>query len=135
MQLLRGAITNKSIIYNWHDPDTSYLEAVFARGDRRLGRVIEEAWRNGAKFDAWSEYFDLERWQTAFRTCGVDPDFYARQERSYEEVLPWSHISVGVRPAYFLERAQSGLSERHYPGLPGAVHGMWRGQAAAVRQV
>ena len=101
VQLLRGAITNKSIIYNWHDPDTSYLEAVFARGDRRLGSVIEEAWRNGAKFDAWSEYFDLGRWLEAFRACGVDPDFYATRERAYEEVLPWSHISVGVRPAYF----------------------------------
>lgn len=108
VQLLRGAITNKSIIYNWHDPDTSYLEAVFARGDRRLAPVIEEAWRQGAKFDSWSEYFDLERWLTACRTCGVDPDFYATRERTKDEVLPWSHISVGVRPAYFWrEREQA----------------------------
>lgn len=101
VKLLRSAITNRSIIYNWHDPDTSYLEAVFARGDRRLGAVIEEAWRNGAKFDSWSEYFSLERWLDACKACGADPDFYAIRERPYEEVLPWSHISVGVRPSFF----------------------------------
>ncbi len=108
VDLLRSAITNKNIIYNWHDGDTSYLEAVFARGDRRLGAVIEEAWRNGAKFDSWSEYFDLGRWMKAFETCGVDPDFYALRERGKDEVLPWSHISVGVRPSYFWrEREQA----------------------------
>ena len=101
VQLLRSSITNKSIIYNWHDPDTSFLEAVFARGDRRLGPVIEHAWRSGAKFDSWSEYFNLDRWMEAFGACGVDPLFYTARERPYEEVLPWSHISVGVRPAYF----------------------------------
>ena len=69
---------------------------------------MREAWRQGAKFDSWSEYFDLERWLTACRTCGVDPDFYATRERTKDEVLPWSHISVGVRPAYFWrEREQA----------------------------
>lgn len=106
VQLLRSAITNKSIIYNWHDPDTSYLEAVFARGDRRLGAAMEEAWRNGAKFDSWSEYFDLDRWLKAFSACGVDPDFYATRERNADEVLPWSHISVGVNPKYFWRERQ-----------------------------
>ncbi len=108
VNLLRSAITNKSINYNWHDPDTSYLEAVFARGDRRLGAVIEEAWKQGAKFDSWSEYFDLDRWMKAFETCGLDPDFYALRERTKDEVLPWSHISVGVRPQFFWrEREQA----------------------------
>ncbi len=108
VNLLRSAITNKSINYNWHDPDTSYLEAVFARGDRRLGAVIEEAWRNGAKFDSWSEYFNLDRWMKAFETCGLDPNFYALRERTKDEVLPWSHISVGVRPQFFWrEREQA----------------------------
>ena len=106
--LLRSAITNKSITYNWHDGDTSYLEAVFARGDRRLGAVIEEAWRQGAKFDSWSEYYDHQRWLDAFKTCGVDPDFYAIRQREFSEVLPWSHISVGVHPKYFWrEREQA----------------------------
>lgn len=108
VNLLRSSITNKSINYNWHDPDTSYLEAVFARGDRRLGAVIEEAWNNGAKFDSWSEYFDLDRWMKAFETCGLDPNFYALRERTKDEVLPWSHISVGVRPQFFWrEREQA----------------------------
>ena len=108
VNLLRSSITNKSINYNWHDPDTSYLEAVFARGDRRLGAVIEEAWKNGAKFDSWSEYFDLDRWMKAFETCGLDPDFYALRERTKDEILPWSHISVGVRPQFFWrEREQA----------------------------
>ena len=108
VKLLRSAITNKSIIYNWHDPDTSYLEAVFARGDRKLGAVIEEAWRNGAKFDSWSEYFDLQRWLDACKSCGVDPDFYVTRERTFEEILPWKHISVGVNSKYFWrEREQA----------------------------
>lgn len=108
VNLLRSSITNKSINYNWHDPDTSYLEAVFARGDRRLGAVIEEAWKNGAKFDSWSEYFDLDRWMKAFETCGLDPDFYALRERTKDEILPWGHISVGVRPQFFWrEREQA----------------------------
>ena len=106
--LLRSAITNKSITYNWHDGDTSYLEAVFARGDRRLGKVIEEAWRQGAKFDSWSEYYDHQRWLDAFAACGIDPDFYAIRQREFDEVLPWSHISVGVHPKYFWrEREQA----------------------------
>ena len=94
--LLRGAMRNKSISYNWHDPDTSYLEAVFARGDRRLGRVIEEAWRRGAKLDAWTEYFDMERWMTTFADCGVDPAFYAYRVREKDELLPWMTVSTGV---------------------------------------
>ena len=108
VDLLRSAITNKAITYNWHDPDTSYIEAVLARGDRRLGKALEEVWRRGGRMDAWSEYFSFDRWMESFRAAGVDPDFYARRERSYEEVLPWSMISVGVRPSYlWRERNQA----------------------------
>lgn len=94
--LLRENMRDKSITYNWHDPDTSFLEAVFSRGDRRLGRVIETAWRQGAKFDSWSEYFDLGRWMDAFSTCGLDPHFYANRAREEDEVFPWEVTSVGV---------------------------------------
>ena len=94
--LLRGAMRNRSISYNWHDPDTSYLEAVFSRGDRRVGRVIEEAWRRGARLDAWSEYFDMERWLSAFEACGLDPAFYAYRIREKDELLPWMTVSTGV---------------------------------------
>ncbi|MCD7760803.1 MAG: TIGR03960 family B12-binding radical SAM protein [Clostridiales bacterium] len=104
--LLRRSITNKSIIYNWHDPDLSYIEAVLARGDRRLGKALEAVWRRGGRLDAWSEYFSFERWMDAFREAGVDPDFYACRERPYEELLPWSMISVGVRPQYLWRERQ-----------------------------
>ena len=109
VDLLRNAIkSNKSIIYDWHDPDTSYVEAILARGDRRLGRAIEEVWRRGGRLDAWSEYFDFDRWIDSVRAVGLDPDFYARRDRLYEEVLPWSMISVGVRQSYlWRERNQA----------------------------
>ena len=109
VNLLRDALHGKkSIVYNWHDPQTSYLEAVFARGDRRLADAIEWAWRDGAKFDSWSEYFDLERWQRAFAACGLDPDFYAHRPRKREELLPWSVTVTGVRDQFLWhEREQA----------------------------
>ena len=100
VKLLRETMTSRAITYNWHDPDTSYLEAVLSRGDRRIGGVIEAAWRMGAKLDSWSEYFSLERWLKAFEACGVDPDFYTVRERGRDEILPWSRVSMGVRPDF-----------------------------------
>ncbi|WP_294552422.1 TIGR03960 family B12-binding radical SAM protein [uncultured Pseudoflavonifractor sp.] len=107
VKLLRDNMRGRSISYNWHDPDTSVLEAVFARGDRRVADVIEEAWRNGAKFDSWSEYFDFQRWQDAFASCGLSMDFYAARRRDKDEILPWDMISTGVRKAFlWREREQ-----------------------------
>ena len=97
VKLLRDNMRDRSITYHWHDPDTSFLEAVFARGDRRVADVIETAWRMGAKFDSWSEYFDMDRWLQAFQRCGLSPEFYANRARDREEVLPWSRVSTGVR--------------------------------------
>ena len=96
VKLLREHMRGRSIKYNWHDSQTSFLEAVFARGDRKVADVIETAWRQGAKFDAWSEYFDFDRWLAAFEACGVDPAFYANRTREKEELLPWDVTSVGV---------------------------------------
>ena len=98
--LLRDAIKTKTVTYNWHDSDTSFLEAVLARGDRRLGKVLETAWRKGAHLDAWEEYFSLDRWLEAFDACGLDPHFYANRTRSEDELLPWSMISSGVTQDY-----------------------------------
>ncbi|MBR2490886.1 MAG: TIGR03960 family B12-binding radical SAM protein [Ruminiclostridium sp.] len=98
--LLRDNMRNKSITYNWHDPDTSFLEACLSRGDRRLADVIETAWKNGAKFDSWSEYFNFQTWMDAFQTNGLDPAFYANRERGKEEILPWKVISDGVKDSY-----------------------------------
>ena len=100
-QRLRDALKrDKSITYNWHDPQTSYLEAIFSRGDRRLADVLEWAWQHGAKFDSWSEYFDFQRWMDALAACGLDGDFYAHRERPRNEVFPWSRIDPMVTPEF-----------------------------------
>jgi len=97
VNLLREAIIAKNVVYNWHDPETSYIEATLSRGDRRMGAVIEDVWRNGGRLEAWSDYFNFTRWMKAFEKCGVDPSFYAHRERSRDEVMPWDCVDVGVR--------------------------------------
>ena len=105
--LLREHLRNRSITYNWHDPETSFLEAVLSRGDRRLADAIEEAWKHGAKFDSWSEYFRLQTWLDAFQTCGLDPAFYANRVRDREELLPWKTISDGVKESYLWKEREA----------------------------
>ncbi len=100
VKLLRDHMKNRAISYSWHDPETSFLEAVLARGDRRVADAIEKAWQKGAKFDAWSDCFSLGRWLEAFEQCGIDPAFYANRERGRDEVFPWSMISAGVSPGF-----------------------------------
>lgn len=99
---LRDAIKSKAINYNWHESALSYLEAVFARGDRKLCDVLVKAFEKGARFDGWNEYFNFELWQEAFEECGVDGDFYAYRERSYDEILPWDFIDIGVSKSYLI---------------------------------
>ena len=113
VDLLRDAFKkDRSITYNWHDPDTSWLEAVFSRGDRRLADVLEHAWEHGAKMDAWSEHFDLQRWLDALAACGLDGDFYAHRERPRNEVFPWCRIDPMVTPAFlWREREQCYASQ------------------------
>ena len=100
VKLLREAMNTKSVTYNWHPSPTSFMEAVISCGDRRLGKVIETAWRKGETLSAWEDYFDLNRWMGAFEECGLDPHFYANRRRSEDEILPWSMISCGVAPGY-----------------------------------
>ncbi len=108
VDLLRNSIKNKSIQYNWHEMETSYIEAVLARGDRRLGKLLETVWRKGGRLDSWSEYFSFERWMESFAETGIDPDFYALRERPKDEILPWSMIDIGVHPEYlWREREQA----------------------------
>ena len=108
VDLLRGSIKNKSIQYNWHEMETSYIEAVLARGDRRLGKLLETVWRKGGRLDSWSEYFSFERWMEAFAETGIDPYFYALRERPKDEILPWSMIDIGVHTEYlWREREQA----------------------------
>ncbi|MEI3140908.1 MAG: hypothetical protein V8S34_04725 [Lawsonibacter sp.] len=121
--LLRDALKrDKSITYNWHDPETSYLEAVFSRGDRRLADVLEYAWQHGAKMDSWSEYFDFQRWMDALDACGLDGDFYAHRERQKDEVFPWCRIDPMVGVARLsVAGAGAVLSVPDHPGLPHPV--------------
>ena len=99
----------KSIRYNWHQADETLLEGVFARGDRRIAAVIKEAYKNGALFDAWTEYWNYERWVEAFKTTGIDMDFYTLRERGADEIFPWDFINIGVTKKFLRkewERAQ-----------------------------
>ena len=102
VNLLRDSITAKNVQYNWHDADTSFIEAALSRGDRRVGGVIEAAWRRGARMEAWSDYFDYRRWLDAFADCGLDPVFYATRERAEDECLPWSRVDMGVNTSLLL---------------------------------
>ncbi len=100
VRLLRETMTARAITYNWHDPQTSFIEAVLSRGDRRIGEVIYEVWRNGGRMDSWSEGFSIQRWMDAFQACGIDPAFYANRERGKDEILPWDSVSMGVDKRY-----------------------------------
>ncbi len=99
-RLLKDAMPAKSVEYNWHAADLSRLEAVLARGDRRLGAVLEEAVKRGIRLDGWDEYFDYPTWLDCFAACGIDPDFYTVRGYGDEELLPWETISDGVQTAY-----------------------------------
>lgn len=100
---VKNQLNRKSIRYNWHEADVTVLEGVLARGDRRLGKAIRRAYENGCLFDAWSDFFDNEKWMEAFAKAGVDPDFYTLRKRSMDELLPWDFIDAGVTKE-FLKR-------------------------------
>ena len=101
-KLLKSHFYSKSIEYNYHAPDLSRLEAVFARGDRRVGRVIEEAMNRGARLDGWDEHFSYQTWLDAFEACGVDPDFYTVRGYDESELFPWDMFHVGVSKKFLL---------------------------------
>lgn len=106
---LRGLIKNKRITYNYHDSQVSYVEAIFAKGDRRLGQVLYRTWEKGCKFDGWSEFFDIDWWMEAFADTGIDPKFYAYRRIGYDELLPWQHLNPGVRMSYLVSEHQKAM--------------------------
>ena len=110
VQLLRENMTTKTVTYNWHDGQISFIEAVLARGDRRLGNVLEAVWRKGGHLDAWEEYFSLDRWLEAFDECGVDPAFYAYRRREKDEIMPWDTISSGVTKEYLWREHENAVA-------------------------
>lgn len=105
----------KSLKYNWHEAELTVLEGVLARGDRRVGAVIEEAYRQGALFDSWSEYFQNEIWMNAFADCGVSLDFYTTRERKLDEIFPWDFIDAGVSKEFLVREWQKAMQEEVTP--------------------
>lgn len=101
-KLLTESIKSRKIRPSWHDPSVSLIEAVLARGDRRLSEVIYTAWKNGCKSDSWGEHFKFDIWLDAFRKCGLDPEFYACRKREYNEIMPWEHIDYYVSKDFFI---------------------------------
>ena len=101
-QHLLSSLPSKKLSLSYHDAKTSFLEGVLARGDRRLGAVLEEAYRRGCNLDAWSEHFHFDTWMDCFAACGLDPAFYANRTRPYDEVLPWDHLDYGVSKAFLV---------------------------------
>lgn len=114
-KMLKSLIKDRKISYNWHDGSLSYLEAVFARGDRRLGRVLLKAHEAGCKFDGWQEHYDHQKWLSVFEEAGVDPDFYALRSRSFDELLPWDFIDIGVTKEFLQKEWEKSTEEALTP--------------------
>ena len=100
---LLSGVKSRKISVSYHQSDTSVLEGVLARGDRRLGEVIYKAWQKGCKFDSWDEYFDFSKWSESFAECNLTPEFYANRRREYDEILPWDHMDYGIRKEFLIE--------------------------------
>ena len=115
-KFLTGKIRNRKVQYNCHDAFLSTLEGLLARGDRRTGRLIYQAWKNGCTFDSWSDLFKEDAWHKAIEESGTEPAYYCYRERTKDEVLPWDHIDVGVTKNFLYreyQRAQAGEVTPH----------------------
>ena len=112
---VKEQLNHKSIKYNWHEADVTVLEGILARGDRKIAKAILKAYENGAVFDAWSEYYDNQRWLDAFEECGIDPDFYTMRERPLDEIFPWDFIDVGVTKEFLKREWQTAHGEKVTP--------------------
>ncbi|MBO5136525.1 MAG: TIGR03960 family B12-binding radical SAM protein [Clostridia bacterium] len=110
-KMLKDAIKSRNITYNWHQSTVSFLEAVFAKGDRRLGNVLISAVKNGCRFDGWDEHFNYEGWMKAFEENGVNPDFYCYRKIDHSEVLPWEHVDVGVTKNFLMKEHDKAYEE------------------------
>ncbi len=114
-RILKSRIRRKNIRIKFHKPERSILEGIFARGDRRLGNVILEAWRGGCKFDAWDEHFDNHKWENAFERAGIDKQFYLFRNRNEDENLPWDHISSGIMKQFLINERQKACEQKYTP--------------------
>lgn len=112
---VKEQLNRKSIKYNWHEADVTVLEGILARGDRRVGQAILKVYENGGIFDAWSEFFEYQRWISAFFECGIDPDFYTMRERPLDEILPWDFIDAGVSKEFLKREWKNAMEEAVTP--------------------
>ncbi len=112
---VKKQITKKQLKYQYHDVKLSFLEGVIARGDRKVAKAIYRAWQLGCKFDGWNDLFQYDKWIQAFEEVGIDPAFYANRERSYDEILPWEHISVGVSKQFLINEREKAMREEVTP--------------------
>ncbi len=114
IQSLKRMLPRKGINMKWHDPEQSFLEGVFSRGDRRLSLLLETAWKHGARLDGWSDYFNLSRWQKAADECGLVLNDYLLP-RDIDGVLPWQHLQSGIGQDFFKEELKKGMAEHYTP--------------------
>lgn len=110
-----SCLKSKKIRLNWHDADTSFLEGVLARGDRRLGEVLYRAWKKGCRLDSWGNHFHMEWWQEAMDECGLDPAFYANRKRDYNEIMPWDHLDFAVSKDFLIRENQKAHNNQTTP--------------------
>jgi len=108
-KVLQREIKDKKISFSYHEPKLSYLEAVFARGDRRLSKALIKAWEKGCRFDGWYDLFDFDKWMSAFEETNIDPDFFALRQREVREILPWDFIDIGVKKEYLVSEYEKAL--------------------------
>ena len=114
-QHIKNSVKSKKITFNYHDADTSFLEAVFARGDRKLCKIMALACERGFHFDGWNDCFSLDKWLELFDECGIDPAFYANRRRSFDEILPWDHIDYGVTKSFLVKECKKAYENETTP--------------------
>ena len=112
---VHAQLNHKSIKYNWHEADVTVLEGILARGDRKIGQALLKVYEKGGIFDAWSEYFDYQRWEEAFAECGIDTDFYTMRERDLDEIFPWDFIDIGVSKEFLKREWKNAHDEKVTP--------------------
>lgn len=120
---VKGQMKDPKVKFRYHDPHTSVMEGVIARGDRRVANLLERAWELGCKFDGWSDYFDFSLWEKAMEETGISLEFYAYRERGEDEVFPWDFIDIGVKKSYLLREYHKALKEEVTPDCRGACNG------------
>jgi len=119
LDLLQKEIRGRGLKLNWNDPEETQFEAWLSRGDRRMADVIYRAWKMGAKFDAWNEHFNYQRWLDAFSQTGIEPDFYTTRARGIDEAFPWDHIQSGVKKSLLLQDYEWSKEEKIRPDCRG----------------